>query len=59
MNGFDNTAPRVQTGNKAPCWRKPKQEIIDEKVERLFESYKLMDDLTKKRLALGGVTSEE
>lgn len=32
--------------NKRPSWRKTKQEVVDEKVERLFESYKLMDELT-------------
>jgi len=34
--------------NKRPSWRKTKQEVVDEKVERLFESYKLMEELERK-----------
>lgn len=40
---------------KRPSWRKSKQEVIDEKVERLFESYKLMDEVSKKQYALNGI----
>jgi len=41
--------------NRRPTWRKTKQEVIDEKVERLFESYKLMDDVNKKQMAIDGI----
>jgi len=27
-----------------PYWRKTKQEVVDEKVERLFDSYKRMEE---------------
>lgn len=32
---------------------------MDEKVERLFESYKLMDDLQKKQLAISGMQAQQ
>lgn len=41
--------------NKRPTWRKSKQEVIDEKVERLFESYKMMDEINKKQMVLQGI----
>lgn len=40
--------------NKRPSWKKTKQEVIDEKVERLFETYKLMDEVNKNKQALYG-----
>jgi ABC-type Fe3+/spermidine/putrescine transport system ATPase subunit len=40
--------------SKRPSWRKTKQEVIDEKVERLFETYKLMDEVNKNKQALYG-----
>lgn len=45
--------------NRRPTWRKTKQEVIDEKVERLFESYKLMDDVNKKQMAIDGIREQE
>ena len=29
----------------APYWRKSKMTVVDEKVERLFESYKIIDEV--------------
>lgn len=48
----------AQTG-KRPSWRKTKQEIVDEKVERLFESYKLVEELEKKQMAINGAKEAE
>ena len=45
--------------NKRPSWRKTKQEIVDEKVERLFESYKLMEELERKQQAINGAKEAE
>ena len=33
---------------KGPYHRKTRQEVVDEKVERFFESYKLMQEMEKK-----------
>jgi hypothetical protein len=33
--------------------------VVDEKVERLFESYKLMDDLQKKQMAISGMQEQQ
>eukprot|EP00347_Sterkiella_histriomuscorum_P024110 403332273 len=58
---FDSSDPtqNKQFMYKRPTWRKTKQEVIDEKVERLFESYKLMDDVNKKQMALQGIEERE
>ena len=42
------TLPMTAQGKRpAPYWRKPKQERVDEKVEKLFESYKQLDEQNK------------
>lgn len=46
--GNEMGPPMSNQGPRRPNWRKSKQEIIDEKVERLFETYKLMDEMSKK-----------
>ena len=46
-------------GMKRNSWRKTKQEIIDEKVERLFETYKIMDDVNKKQIEVHGFLDED
>ncbi len=33
--------------NRRPFWQKTKQQQVDEKVERLFESYKALDEQRK------------
>lgn len=33
--------------------------MIDEKVERLFESYKIMDEVQRKQSAIEGIKEEE
>ncbi|CDW85027.1 leucine rich repeat family protein [Stylonychia lemnae] len=58
-SNFDNGQDQQRVMYKRPTWRKTKQEVIDEKVERLFESYKLMDDVNKKQLALNGIQEQE
>ncbi len=44
---------------KRPSWRKSKQEIIDEKVERLFESQKVLEDYKRKQAAIEGFQAEQ
>ncbi len=44
---------------KRPSWRKTKQEAVDEKVERLFESYKIMDEVNRKQAAINGLKENE
>lgn len=44
---------------KAPSWRRPKQEVIDEKIERMLETYKLMDEVHQRKEQLGYVSVPE
>lgn len=38
---------------KGSYYKKTKQEKVDEKVERLFESYKLIDEMQKRKEEIG------
>jgi len=37
------TAP-AGAGKRAPCWRKSKADQVDQKIEKLFEAYKVIDE---------------
>ena len=41
------------TANRPPAWRRTKQEVVDDKIERMLETYKLMDEMSVKRQAAG------
>lgn len=49
--------PEVDEGEEkrrmGKYYKKTKKEAVDEKVEKLFESYKLIDEMAKKKEAMG------
>lgn len=49
MLGVQRVSTAAAGGRKPPAWRKSKREVVDGKVERMFETYKLMDEVKWKK----------
>ena len=45
--------PSTKTAAVAPVWRKTKQERVDGKIEQMLETYKLMDELQRRKDEIG------
>ena len=43
LPGSNSRAQTASTGTRVPIWRKTRAQKVDEKIESLFESYKLVD----------------
>ena len=37
-----------------PSWKKTKQDLVDEKIERMLETYKIIDEVAMKKRAITG-----
>lgn len=46
-------APPRPSKATAPVWRKTKQERVDGKIEQMLETYKLMDELQRRKDEIG------
>jgi hypothetical protein len=40
---------RPQTQGRAPCWRKSKREKVDAKIEKMLETYKVINEIEARR----------
>ncbi len=41
--------PMTKQAARPPAWRRPRQAIVDEKIERMLETYKMMDEVAALR----------
>lgn len=49
---LQNIGPKPVTaagGARPPAWRRPKQEVVDEKIEKMLEFYKEQDEILLKQ----------
>lgn len=56
-NSRTTTAPGGQ--RRAPLWRKTRAEVVDEKVEKLFEAYKAIDAKNEEMAKNGLLEAED
>ena len=47
------TSNKPGTAARPPAWRRTKQEVVDDKIERMLETYKLMDEMTSRKAQAG------
>lgn len=43
----------IRVKGRPPTWRKPKQEVVDEKIEKMLEFYKEQDELLLRKEQMG------
>ena len=47
------TSNKPGTAARPPAWRRTKREVVDDKIERMLETYKLMDEMTSRKAQAG------
>lgn len=51
LSGSRQTTSQHTRATTAPCWRKPRQQRVDEKVQKLLEGYQQVDISEKIKMA--------